>query len=65
MENLEITHEIQESQEEAREKDIQLEVVLPQLEAQKQDCGNSNLSKEWRFVHNHPTNLIIAIHQNG
>ena len=60
MKTLEITQENQESQEEAGEKDLQLEVVLPQLENQKQDGENSNISKEWRFVYNHPTNLITG-----
>ena len=40
MENLEITQENQEIQEEAGEKGIQLEVVLPQLKTQKQDREN-------------------------
>ena len=35
MKNLEITQENQEIQEEVGEKDIQREVVLPQLETQK------------------------------
>ena len=35
MKNLEITQENQEIQEEAGEKDVQLEVVLPQLKTQK------------------------------
>ena len=60
MKNLEIILESQERQEETSEKDIQLEVVLSQLETQKQDGDNSNLPKEWKFVHNHPTNLIIG-----
>ena len=60
MEALDITQDDKETQEEANEKDIQLEVVLPQLEDQKQDDENSSLPKEWRFVHNHPTNLIIG-----
>ena len=30
------------------------------MENQKRDSKNSNLPKEWRFVHNHPTNFIIG-----
>ena len=65
METLEITQENQEIQEEAGEKNIQLEVVPPRLENQKQDGENSNLPKEWRFVHNHLTNLIICDPSRG
>ena len=69
MENLEISQEVQKTQEEADEKGIQLEVVLPQIEnqmeTQLQDGKNSNLPKEWRYIHNHPTNLIIGDPSKG
>ena len=60
IENLEISQESQETNREVSEKEIQLEVILPQMETQVQDGESSNLPKEWRFVHNHPTNLIIG-----
>ena len=60
MENLEISQEIQETQGEINEKGIQLEVVLPQIETQREDGESSSLPKEWRYVHNHPTSLIIG-----
>ena len=69
MENIEISQESQDTQGEATEKQIQLEVVLPQIEnqveTQKQEGGSSNLPKEWRYVHNHPTNLIIGDPSKG
>ena len=65
MKSFEITKDDKETQEEANEKDIQLEVVLPQLQDQKHDGENSSLSKEWRFVHNHSTNLIIGDPSRG
>ena len=65
METLKITQHDQEIQEEANEKDKQLKVVLHQLENQKQDGEDSSLPKEWRFVHNHPTNLIIGDPSRG
>ena len=46
MKKLKITHGSQESQEKACKKDLQLEVVLPQLETQMEDVKNSNLSRE-------------------
>ena len=30
-----------------------------------QDGESSSLTKEWRFVHNHPTNLIIGDPSKG
>ena len=60
MENLEISQENQKTHEETGKKEIQLEVVLPQMETQMQDGESSSLLKEWRFVHNHPTSLIIG-----
>ena len=69
MKNLEIFQENQESHGEAGEKGIQLEVVLPQVENQMktrmQDSESSNLPKEWRYVHNHPTSLIIGDPSKG
>ena len=47
MESLEITQDDKETQEEANEKDIQLEVVLPHIDNQKHDGENSSLPKEW------------------
>ena len=61
MENLEISQDSQETREEAGEKGIQLEAMLHQMENQmeSQMQDGSNLPKEWRYVHNHPTSLII------
>ena len=60
MENLEIFQENQETQGESSEKEIKLEVVQPQIETQRQADESLNFPKEWRFVHNHPTSLIIG-----
>ena len=65
MESLEINQDNKETQEEENEKDVQLEVIIAQLEDQKHDGENSSLSKEWRFIHNHPTNLIIGDSSRG
>ena len=67
MENLEISRESQKTREEADEKEIQLELVLPQMENQmeSQTQDGSNLPKEWRYVHNHPTSLIIGDPSKG
>ena len=46
MENLEISQESQETQEETGKKEIQLEVVLPLIETKKEDSENSSLPKE-------------------
>ena len=60
MKSLEIAQETEEPQEGIFEKELQLEVILPQLESQEQGGDNTNLPREWKFVHNHPTNLIIG-----
>ena len=46
IENLEISQESQETHGEASEKEIQLEVILPQIETQVQIGESSNLSKK-------------------
>ena len=46
MENLEISQENQETHREADEKEIQLEVILPQMENQMHDGESSNIPKE-------------------
>ena len=35
------------------------------METQKQDGENSSLPKEWRFMYNPPTNLIIGDPSRG
>ena len=65
MENLEISQENQETHEEDGEKEIQLEVVIPKMKTQLQNGESSSLPKEWRFIHNHLTNLIISDPSKG
>ena len=60
MKNVDIAQRNEDPQEGIYEKEIQLEVNLSQLESQEQDSDSSNLPREWKFVHNHPTNLIIG-----
>ena len=64
-ENLETSQKIQETQGENIEKGIQLEVILPQIEdqmeTQVQNGKSSSLPRKWRYIHNHPTNLIKGV----
>ena len=64
IEKLEITQYDKETQEEEWEGH-KIGKVLPQLGDQQQYGGNSSLPKEWRFVYNHPTNLIISDPSRG
>ena len=59
LENLDIDQGNEKSQEGIFEKELQLEVVLHQLESQEHGGDNSSLSRDWKFVHNHPTIPII------
>ena len=64
IEKLEITQDDKETQEEEWEGH-KIGKVLPQLGDQQQNGENSSLPKEWRFVYNHPTNLIIGDPSRG
>ena len=44
---------------------IKLEVVLSQMETQREDGESLSIPKEWRYVYNYPTSLIISDPSKG
>ena len=65
MESLEITQDDKETQEETNEKNIQIEVVLPQLEDQKHDVKIQVFQRSGdSFISIHQISSS-AIHQEG
>ena len=62
---MKITQGNEESQEGIFDKELQLEVILSQRESQEECGDNSNTSREWKYVHNHPINTIIGDPSKG